>query len=222
LDKDGLIHYLGRKDYQVKLHGQRIELGEIERCLLDTSISACVVVKWGDDHLVAYVQSPDINVEQLLEHCQAHLPSFMVPSVFIMMERLPLNANGKLDRKRLPPPDLSVMSSTASDHQHREPRDEVEMHVHSIWCEILRCSRISTTASIFSVGGHSLLLIQLYHRYKTMFDFDTRAVDISQFFQHSTILDHARLISQSIKKQRPGEVRWLSLHVTQGLFDCRT
>src|SRR5205085_11547665 len=61
IDHNGLLHYLGRKDHQIKLHGQRIELGEIEQCLLDTSISACVVIKWDDDHLVAYVQSSDIN-----------------------------------------------------------------------------------------------------------------------------------------------------------------
>ncbi|CAF4333839.1 unnamed protein product, partial [Adineta steineri] len=58
MDNNGLLHYHGRKDYQIKLHGQRIELGEIERCLLNiTSISACVVIKWNDDHLIAYVQS---------------------------------------------------------------------------------------------------------------------------------------------------------------------
>ncbi|CAF4075000.1 unnamed protein product, partial [Adineta steineri] len=58
IDNNGLLHYQGRKDHQIKLHGQRIELGEIERCLLNiTSISACVVIKWNDDHLVAYVQS---------------------------------------------------------------------------------------------------------------------------------------------------------------------
>ncbi|CAF4588135.1 unnamed protein product, partial [Rotaria sp. Silwood2] len=82
LDSKGLLHYRGRKDHQIKLHGQRIELGEIERCLLDTSISACVVIKWDDDHLIAYVQSSDIDEEQLHEYCQSHLPPHMVPSNF--------------------------------------------------------------------------------------------------------------------------------------------
>ncbi|CAF3791263.1 unnamed protein product [Rotaria sp. Silwood1] len=66
MDTNGLLHYQGRKDYQIKLHGQRIELGEIERCLLKTSISACVVIKWNHDYLVAYVQSSSIEEEQLL------------------------------------------------------------------------------------------------------------------------------------------------------------
>ncbi|CAF4053902.1 unnamed protein product [Rotaria sordida] len=65
MDRNGLLEYQGRKDHQIKLHGQRVELREIERCLLDTSISTCVVIKWGDDHLIAYVQSSDIDEKQL-------------------------------------------------------------------------------------------------------------------------------------------------------------
>ena len=112
MDKNGLLHYRGRKDHQIKLHGQRIELGEIERCLLDTSISACVVIKWGDDHLVAYVQSSDVNEKQLRDHCQSHLPPHMIPSIFIILEKLPLNVNGKVDRKLLPSPDFSQLPSS--------------------------------------------------------------------------------------------------------------
>ncbi|CAF5029173.1 unnamed protein product, partial [Rotaria sp. Silwood1] len=113
MDTNGLLHYQGRKDYQIKLHGQRIELGEIERCLLKTSISACVVIKWNHDYLVAYVQSSSIEEEQLRKHCQSHLPSYLVPSQFVILEKLPLNANGKIDRKLLPTPDLSPNRSSS-------------------------------------------------------------------------------------------------------------
>ncbi|CAF4320686.1 unnamed protein product, partial [Adineta steineri] len=113
IDKNGLLYYQGRKDHQIKLHGQRIELGEIERCLLNiTSISACVVMKWNDDYLVAYVQSSDINEQQLREHCQSHLPPHMVPSIFIILDKLPLNSNGKTDRKLLPSPHFSSVHLT--------------------------------------------------------------------------------------------------------------
>ncbi|CAF4264562.1 unnamed protein product, partial [Adineta steineri] len=96
VDNNDLLHYQGRKDHQIKLHGQRIELGEIERCLLNiTSISACVVMKWNDDYLVAYVQSSDTNEEELRGYCQSHLPLHMIPSFFIILVKLPLNANGK-------------------------------------------------------------------------------------------------------------------------------
>ena len=111
MDHNGLLHYQGRKDHQIKLHGQRIELGEIERCLLNiTSISACVVMKWGDDHLIAYVQTSTINDSQLREHCQSHLPPHMIPSIFIILDKLPLNANGKIDRKLLPATELCLFT----------------------------------------------------------------------------------------------------------------
>ncbi|CAF4244117.1 unnamed protein product, partial [Adineta steineri] len=93
MDNNGLLHYQGRKDHQIKLHGQRIELGEIERCLLNiTSISACVVIKWNDNHLVAYVQSSShMNEAELRQHCQSQLPPHMIPSFFIILDKLPLN-----------------------------------------------------------------------------------------------------------------------------------
>ncbi|CAF1672373.1 unnamed protein product, partial [Adineta ricciae] len=95
LERDDLLYYVGRKDHQIKLRGQRLEPGEIERCVLEASslITSCVVVKWGDDHLVAYVQSDDINEKELRKHCESHLPSYMVPSLFIVLKQLPLNAN---------------------------------------------------------------------------------------------------------------------------------
>ncbi|CAF4176879.1 unnamed protein product [Rotaria sordida] len=115
MDSNGLLHYQGRKDHQVKLHGQRIELGEIEQCLLKTSISACVVIKWNDDYLIAYVQSSNIDEEQLRKHCQSHLPPYMIPSIFVILEKFPMNVNGKVDRKRLPPPNLSTVPLLSTD-----------------------------------------------------------------------------------------------------------
>ena len=217
-DSNGLFYYVGRKDHQIKLHGQRIELGEIERCLLDASskVSGCVVVKWGEDHLVAYVQSDDMEEEQLREHCRSHLAPFMVPSMFIVLEQLPLNANGKLDRKRLPTPDFSRLSLSGKMNRHVEPSDELETRIHSLWCEVLRCSSISTIDSIFTIGGHSLILIQLYHRYKTMFDFDTRLVTIGQMFQHPTIVDHARFIQLALVSEQRHQEPWLPLNITEG------
>ncbi|CAF1581586.1 unnamed protein product, partial [Adineta steineri] len=137
MDNNGLLHYQGRKDHQIKLHGQRIELGEIERCLLNiTSISACVVLKWNDDYLVAYVQSSHINEEeQLHQHCQSHLPPHMIPSIFIILDKLPLNPNGKIDRKQLPSPQFSSKHLTNSI-ELLLPTNDIEVSVHRIWCEI--------------------------------------------------------------------------------------
>ena len=218
LDNRGLLCYLGRTDYQIKLHGQRIEVGEIEHCLLRASsnVSNCVVVKWGEDYLIAYVQSTDINKHYLRDYCRSHLPSFMVPSIFIVLEQFPLNPNGKLDRKRLPPPNFSAQSP-GNEPQHTEPMEELELSIHALWCELLNCTQISITESIFNIGGHSLLLMQLYHRYKTLFDFDEHALGIAQLFQYPSIADHARLIGQSTKTEQRTEFSWLSLHLTEGI-----
>jgi hypothetical protein len=216
MDYNGLLHYQGRKDHQIKLHGQRIELGEIERCLLNTSISACVVMKWSDDHLVAYVQTSDMNEEQLREHCQSHLPPHMVPSIFMVLEKLPLNANGKIDRKHLPSPDLLSLTLPLLDISH-SGCSQLEERVHDVWCQVLHRDgqQISTTTNFFSIGGHSLLFIELYHRYQQLFYLDTRELSIAPFLQQPTIVQHARLLQQSTTNDM-NSTQWHTLHITQG------
>ena len=222
MDNDGLLHYVGRQDHQIKLHGQRIELGEIERCLLNTSISACVVMKWGDDHLVAYVQSSNVSEDQLREHCQCHLPPHMVPSLFMVLERLPLNANGKVDRKQLPSPHFSSLSSTHLQNTGdiRAPTNDIEVAIHLIWCDILQHNQISTDTNMFTIGGHSLLFMHLFHRYKTQFPSETDSLSITDLFQHPTIAGHAQLFHRSLDhKQNIGDYSWSPLHLTQGEHD---
>ncbi|CAF3884857.1 unnamed protein product, partial [Adineta steineri] len=155
IDSNGLLHYQGRKDHQIKLHGQRIELGEIERCLLNiTSISACVVMKWNDDYLVAYVQSSShMNEEELRQHCQSHLPPHMIPSIFIILDKLPLNPNGKIDRKQLPPPDFS--SSTDNTHGN-VPRTTLERQLQSIFSEAFHIVSPHVEVAFGQLGGTSL------------------------------------------------------------------
>ncbi|CAF1613771.1 unnamed protein product, partial [Adineta ricciae] len=216
LDTDGNLHSIGRKDYQVKLRGQRIELGEIEQCLLSSSshMSACAVIKWGDDHLVAYVQGSHVDEAQLHLYCHSHLPQFMIPSMFIVLDQFPLNSNGKLDRKRLPTPDFSSAYNRTAD----APQSPLQKQVHALWCQILQrdSDQISTTASFFSIGGHSLLLMQLYHRYVTVFELDSNTLTIGQLFQHSTITDHARFIQLALHSPKHGYESWVSLHLNEG------
>ncbi|CAF1093076.1 unnamed protein product [Adineta steineri] len=218
LDNNGLIHYQGRKDHQIKLHGQRIELGEIERCLLNiTSISACVVMKWKDDYLVAYVQSSDTNEQELRAHCQSHLPSHMIPSFFIILDKLPLNQNGKVDRKLLPPPHFSSIPLT-NTRELSLPTNDIEVSIHHIWCDIFKQNQISTDINIFTIGGHSLLMMQLFHRYKIEFHLEQKqsSFSISNLFQHPTIIHHAQLIQQSINIIHSlDDYAWSSLHLTQ-------
>ncbi|CAF4061678.1 unnamed protein product, partial [Adineta steineri] len=216
IDNNGLLYYQGRKDHQVKLHGQRIELGEIERCILNVaSISACVVIKWSDDHLVAYVQSSGIDEHVLREHCQSHLPPHMIPSLFVILEKLPLNPNGKIDRKLLPSPNFSSIHLT-NTRQLLLPTNDIEVSIHHIWCEIFKQNQISTDTNIFTIGGHSLLIMQLFHRYKIEFRLETNALSISNLFQHPTIIHHAQLIQQSINITCTSrDYLWSSLHLIQ-------
>ncbi|CAF0906144.1 unnamed protein product [Adineta steineri] len=100
MNNERLIHYVGRKDHQIKLHGQGVELGEIERRLLNiASISACIGIKWNDGQLIAYVQSSDINEKVLQEQCKSHLTPHMIPSLFVTLDKLPLNSNEEIDQK---------------------------------------------------------------------------------------------------------------------------
>ncbi|CAF3854568.1 unnamed protein product [Rotaria sordida] len=173
MDNSGLIYYLGRKDHQVKLRGQRIELAEIEKCLLNTSISACVVTKWGNDHLVAYVQGRDIDEKELNNYCCARLPPFMIPSKFIILERFPLNANGKIDRKSLPSPDFSIMSTmTDNNRAWIEPISDTEKRIYDLWREMLHVEKLSTS--------DRCRLWNLYGPAETTMDSTCYLVDVSK------------------------------------------
>jgi acetyltransferase-like isoleucine patch superfamily enzyme len=157
MNNSSLIHYVGRKDHQVKLRGQRIELGEIERCLLSVSsrITGAVVVKWGENHLIAYVQSDSITADQLQEYCRSHLASFMVPSMFIVLEQFPLNANGKLDRKRLPQPDFSLLTDS-HDEDDQMPLTPLEEQLLSIFAQAFHVNSPNVNVSFGQLGGTSL------------------------------------------------------------------
>ncbi|UJR34790.1 hypothetical protein I4U23_027571 [Adineta vaga] len=216
INPDGQLVFVGRIDFQVKLRGQRIELGEIEAEIMRSSseITNCVVVKFtyeNLDHLIAYVETKvQLNVNMLRDECSKHLPLYMVPSLFILMSDLPLNLNRKLDRKALPSPDFSLLSSdtTKPDEQHRS---DLERHISSIWCQVLGLKSIpSINISFFKLGGHSLLLMKLHHSYQTQF---RQSIDISFLFRGTTIADHAHLLEE---RHVTLELPWHPLNITEG------
>ncbi|CAF4593115.1 unnamed protein product, partial [Didymodactylos carnosus] len=145
IDSNGELYFVGRVDFQIKLRGQRIEIGEIERIILNVSpcVTNCVVIKYqqqpeDQEHLIAYVQSSSsssnnemITIEELKHYCQQYLPLYMIPTWFIILEQLPLNTNGKVDRKQLPKPDfLHLTQQQANDHHVDEPNGEMEMEIY--------------------------------------------------------------------------------------------
>ncbi|CAF1168864.1 unnamed protein product [Adineta steineri] len=217
----GKLFYVGRADFQIKIRGQRVETTEIEKTITNSypnKISDCVVTKLAqnDDLLVAYVVSKEseLDTEQIRNHCNKYLHQYMVPSIFVFLKQLPLNANGKLDRRRLPIPDISLLLTNTNDLQYIEPKNELETLVHSVWCEILGCNRISTLTNFFSTGGHSLLFIRIYQYYRTLFNFDSETINTRSFFEHNTIAEHAKLL-ENIKINNIDAKQWYTLHINQ-------
>jgi amino acid adenylation domain-containing protein len=169
---DGNIEYLGRNDNQVKLRGFRIELGEIEAQLLKhRQVKEAVVLaredEMGEKRLVAYVVGQDasdsgnaLSVETLRAHLKLVLPDYMLPSAFVMLENLPLTANGKLDRRALPAPERSAYGS----RDYEAPRGEIEEILAGIWQALLHVERVGRYDNFFELGGHSLLIVQMLER----------------------------------------------------------
>ncbi|ORX82118.1 acetyl-CoA synthetase-like protein, partial [Basidiobolus meristosporus CBS 931.73] len=163
---DGNVVFLGRNDHQVKIRGFRIELGEIEARLTEHMlVHSAAVIAMGEESarkLVAYVvaKHDDQLVHTLRSYLRSCLPDYMVPAAFVRLDSLPLNSNGKLDRKVLPAPDNEAFAH----HFHEEPHGEVETTMARIWSELLHLDVVSRHDNFFSLGGHSLLAVQLIER----------------------------------------------------------
>ncbi|KAG0210513.1 hypothetical protein BGX31_001891, partial [Mortierella sp. GBA43] len=163
---DGNIVFLGRNDHQVKIRGFRIELGEIDSRLSDHPlVDKTIVIATGEGNskrLVAYVVADhyDNLVSTLRSYLSSCLPEYMVPAAIVRMDSLPINSNGKIDRKTLPDPD----SSAFARHDYEEPQGDVEIAVAQIWAEVLNVDRISRNDNFFDLGGHSLLAVRLMNR----------------------------------------------------------
>ena len=163
---DGRLDVLGRADGQIKLRGVRIEPGEIESVLLsDSAVAACAVVvradQANDRHLVAYCvpAAGELDVAALRERCRRTLPRALVPAAFVPLPALPLNANGKVDRARLPDPEPVAAATT-----HVAPRDEVEEALAEIWADVLGVDHVGVHDDFFAAGGHSLRAVQLVNQ----------------------------------------------------------
>jgi len=156
--EDGRLYYIGRKDDQVKVRGYRIEIGEIEAALLShEQVKEAVVTVYesGEEqtHLTCYYKAEKaIDSEELRAYLTAHLPAYMVPTFFILMESFPVTPNGKLDRKALPKPDANISQEAV----YVGPRNTTEEKLVAIWQEVLRVERIGIRDNFFALGGHSL------------------------------------------------------------------
>ena len=169
---DGNLEFLARVDQQVKLRGFRIEPGEVEAVLSqhDDVHESVVIVREdnpGDKRLVAYFTTEDgadLKLNDLRNYLQERLPDYMIPSFFVPLDKLPLSASNKVDRRALPAPDLSELAD-----EYVAPRTPTEEILADIWSNVLGLERVGVFDNFFQLGGHSLLITQIISRVREAF-----------------------------------------------------
>ncbi|MED1910401.1 non-ribosomal peptide synthetase [Brevibacillus laterosporus] len=191
---DGNMEYVGRTDDQVKIRGYRIELGEIEAQLVNVEeVQEAVVIAQEDhaglQHLCAYiVAEKQLTMSELKSRLAHQLPSYMVPSYFIQLDKIPHTPNGKLDRKALPAPEDSTIQTGA---EYVPPRTWMESKLVQIWKEVLGLSVIGVKDNFFDIGGHSLRATHLVSKiYKEL----NQNLPLRDVFQYPTIEQMAEIL----------------------------
>lgn len=199
---DGNLEFIGRKDTQLKIRGFRIEAGEVEYAICShENIQAAVVTAWrlrsGEKELTAYFTSKaPTDIAALRTHLSRLLPAYMVPRFFIQLEALPLNSNGKLDKKRLPDPE--GMAQTARP-AYIAPRNETEEKMVQIWHSILSTEKIGVRDNFFELGGHSIKVAQLISRIDNVYRV---RLNIQELFTEPTIENICTQISFILDQQK--------------------
>jgi amino acid adenylation domain-containing protein/FkbH-like protein len=202
---DGVVEYLGRLDFQIKIRGLRVELGEIEALLSQhKSVQHCVVLARedvpGEKRLVAYIianPGEPVSSDNLRQHLKQSVPEYMIPAAFVSLNKLPLSPNGKVDRKALPPPERGTDEGTTSKIAPRNPIEEV---VAGIWSEVLQCQQLGVHQDFFELGGHSLLATQVVSRVRQAFRIE---LPLRVLFEAPTIASLAQRVA-SLAKQQSG------------------
>ena len=177
---DGAIEYLGRNDFQVKIRGFRIELGEIEaRLTKHPGVREAIVVAHedtpGDKRLVAYYTGEaGVDARDLRAHLTAALPDYMAPAIYVRLDALPLNANGKLDRQALPAPGGEAFGA----REYEAPSGTMEETLAGIWATLLKVGRVGRRDNFFELGGHSLLAVQVLSRVRYALGLEAKLADV--------------------------------------------
>ncbi|MCP4148758.1 MAG: amino acid adenylation domain-containing protein, partial [bacterium] len=199
--EDGNIELRGRKDFQVKIRGFRVETGEIEsKILAMEKVRECVVVVKEDNnqkYLAGYVVAENMTIAEIKTKLASDLPQYMIPTM-IMMDTLPLMPNGKVDRMKLPEPQLDLAQ------EYTAPANETENKLAEIWADVLGMKKndISTEANFFEIGGHSLKATQVVSLiHKKM----NKKMALTEMFKTPTIRETADLL------RKTGETRFLDL-----------
>jgi amino acid adenylation domain-containing protein len=206
---DGGIEFLGRTDQQVKIRGYRIELGEVETVLAGhPDVGECVAIVRedvaGDKRLVVYLTGMDDGQNpsgaELRDYVKEKLPEYMVPNAFVVLPELPLTANGKVDRRRLPAPE---QAREQSESLYAAPRTPIEELLSGIWAEVLGVGMLSVHENFFELGGHSLLATQVMSRVREMCHVE---MPLRALFEAPTVAGLAVCVEAEIQGQQGAEV----------------
>ncbi|MBJ2159727.1 non-ribosomal peptide synthetase, partial [Variovorax sp. IB41] len=199
----GQLDYLGRIDHQVKVRGFRIELGEIEAQLLaQPEVREATVIareQAGATMLVAYLSAQAdhaIDTPNLRARLGEVLPDYMVPAAFVVLPTLPLNANGKVDRKALPEPER------ASERAYEAPQGEIEIALAAAWADVLEVAKVGRHDDFFELGGHSLSVLSVQTRMQRQFS--SMQVPLKVYFEHPTLAALAQALqamSRTVEKE---------------------
>ena len=216
----GELDFLGRIDNQVKVRGYRIELGEVETVLAQhegvREVAVIVRKDQGDKHLAAYVvprEGTAPTASELREFLTERLPGQMVPSLFVVLEELPLSANGKVDRAALPAINGNSRNYGAAKERCVLPQDKLELKLQRIWERVLAVSSIGMDDNFFELGGHSLLAVRLFAQIEKSLG---RNLPLATLFQAPTI----RLLAEVLRKDG-WAAPWSSLVLLQSGGDRR-
>jgi aryl carrier-like protein len=202
---DGNVEFCGRIDHQVKVHGFRVELGEIEQALREHGAvqDAVALVRdepSGDRQLLAYVTAAprqsalyaeELSVAALREYLKERLPRYMVPSAFVILPRLPLNANGKVDRQALAALAVRKEAEREAERDYVAPRTETERALASIWQELLSQEKVAIGDDVFDLGAHSLMAMKALTRMRDVFGVN---LALRTLFERPTIAGLAEII----------------------------
>ncbi|MEO6731987.1 MAG: amino acid adenylation domain-containing protein [Ferruginibacter sp.] len=210
---DGNIEYLGRKDDQVKIRGYRIELGEIENVIVQSEMLTQVVVvarpdSTGDKQLVGYaVTNNSFDKHLLISYLRGKLPDYMVPLVWVQLDRFPVTSSGKINKNMLPDP----IKTQAQNNEYVAPRNEIEEKLAVIWQELLNVEMVGIYDNFFELGGHSLLAMRMVAYIERSL---LVSIPVKALFQFTCINDLSKYLEIHVTSDQLGENK-----TTFNLFD---
>ena len=195
LAADGVVEYLGRVDFQVKVRGFRIELGEVEAALLQhASVRECAVVARAvsavETELIAFVGGAEADEAELRAFLKERLPGYMMPAQFVIRPSLPKTAGGKIDKRALPIPEIR-----ASHIPKTPPRTPTEQKLAPLFAELLRIPAVGVEDDFFQLGGHSLIATQLASRVRDAFGIE---LPLRELFVEPTVAHLAQVIDEMV------------------------